>query len=288
MRIWFWMPDDNEGQKILNLAVTEAPAAYQITRDPTYGCVYLYGEVKKPAASATISTSFTFRRSEIGGPLDPQKAGVLTDTHRIVFAEHLRPDFPNMEVSDRIVRLANEICASETNVVKQARMIYDYVIDHSNHYSLPSAPQSSGKGSALYCLDAGGGGCSDQHALFIALARARGIPTRLQFGMRLPEKNEGKEADAGYRCWVQYFVPNYGWISSDVSAGDTTPTERERFASGLDCRRVHFSEGRDLQLNPPQAGGRVNLLIGAYVEVDGKPHTAFVRRMKFSTRAASQ
>jgi transglutaminase-like putative cysteine protease len=283
VRIWFWLPDDDEGQKVLDLAIQETPATIQVARDPTYGSSYLYAEIRKPEPSATIGTSFTLIRREIGGPLNPARAGALTPEHRLAFAEHLRRDCPKMEVSARIVQLAAEICGSESNLVKQTRLIYDYVVGQTNHYSLPGAPRSSGEGSAEYCLNTGGGGCSDQHALFIALARARGIPTRVQFGTRLPAKNEGKEVDPGYRCWVQYFVPNYGWISSDLSAGNTTPAERDQFASGLDCRRIHFSEGRDLQLNPPQSGPRVNLLIGAYVEVDGKPHAAFERRMKFET-----
>ena len=133
VRIWFWMPDDDEAQKILDLAVTEAPAGFQIIRDPTYGSIYLDGEIKNPGASARISTRFTFARHEIGGGIDPLKAGPLTESQRATFAEHLRCDCPNMEVSNRIVDLADEICATETNVVKQARLIYDYVIDHSNH-----------------------------------------------------------------------------------------------------------------------------------------------------------
>jgi transglutaminase-like putative cysteine protease len=283
VRIWFWLPEDDEGQKILDLAITEIPATFRVCRDATYGSPYLYGEIKKPGSSAKLSTSFTVVRREIGGPLKPENAGAITPEHRLAFAEHLRRDVPNMEVSQRIMQLSAEVCGAETNVVKQARLIYDYVIDHSDHYSLPGAPRSSGKGSAEYCLNAGGGGCSDQHALFIALARAQGIPARLQFGSRLPAKNEGLEVDPGYRCWVQYFVPNYGWTSCDISAGDTTPPDRDKFASGLDWRRIRFSEGRDLQLNPSQAGPRVNLLIGAYVEVDGKPHAAFERRMKFQS-----
>ena len=51
-------------------------------------------------------------------------------------------------------------------------------------------------------------------------ARARGIPARLQMGYRLRETNEGKEVDPGYRCWAEYFVPNYGWVSADIVEAD--------------------------------------------------------------------
>lgn len=141
----------------------------------------------------------------------------------------------------------------------------------------PSAPL----GSMAYCMDSKGGGCTDQHALFIAMARARGIPARLHFGSRLTAQNEGKVYDPGYRCWVTSFVPNCGWVPMDISAGNTNPKERGRFSSGLDERRIRFHEGRDLELSPKQDGPRVSLFITAYIEVDDKPHKKFDRQLQF-------
>jgi transglutaminase-like putative cysteine protease len=282
VRIWFWLPDDDDCQKVLDLSVVKAPKDYRITRDFAHGHRYLYAELCKPTSSTQcLATDFVIRRQATAIPLDPDKAGVLNDTHRKAFAEYLRRDCPNMEVTDRMVELASNLCGDDQNVVTQARKLFNFVVENTNHYSIPNAPKSSGKGSVEYCLDQKGGGCTDQHALFIALARARGIPTRLHFGSRLPAKNEGKEIDPGYRCWVTYFVPNYGWVPMDISAANTTPTERDRFFSGLDERRLRFSEGRDLELNPRQQGPRVNLFITAYIEVDGKPHTAFERVLRF-------
>lgn len=284
VRIWFWLPDDDSDQKILDLSVKQAPAGYRITRDPINGHRYLYAEVDRPGAtSMAVSTEFAIRRTVVSIPLDAAKAGSLTDGHRSEFAEYLTRDVPNMQVDGRIAKLADELCGSETNVVRQARKLYDYVIENTNHYSRPGAPKSSGKGSAEYCLDSKGGACTDQHSLFIALARARGIPTRLHFGSRLQPQNEGKEVDPGYRCWVQYFVPNFGWVPMDISAGNTNPDKRDFYFSGLDERRIHFLEGRNLDLCPKQEGPRLNLMIGAYVEVDGKPHTAFARTMTYQT-----
>ncbi|HEY0073544.1 MAG TPA: hypothetical protein VGB77_05530, partial [Abditibacteriaceae bacterium] len=41
VRIWFWMPSEDSAQKVLDFAVTQAPAGYKITRDPAYGQQYL-------------------------------------------------------------------------------------------------------------------------------------------------------------------------------------------------------------------------------------------------------
>jgi transglutaminase-like putative cysteine protease len=284
VRIWFWLPDDDECQKVLNLEVKDSPLDYQVTRDAKYGHRYLYAVVNNPAADkATLSTEFTLRRNSVSVSLDPSRATPLTDAHRNLFSEYLRRDVPNMEVNQGVVKLANEICGNETNEIKQARLLFDWVTDHTDHYSKGgTAPKSSGKGSVEYCLSKKGGGCTDQHALFIALARARGIPTRLQFGTLLKPANEGKEMDPGYRCWVQFFVPNYGWVPMDIAAANTNPAKRDFYFSGLDNRRVHFSEGRDLDVAPKQDGPRLNLLIIGYVEVDGKPHDSFQRVLKYT------
>jgi transglutaminase-like putative cysteine protease len=279
--VWFWLPDDDECQKLLDLKVTAAPEGFRITRDAQNGHRYLFAEAADPKEPLRLGTEFVLRRQAVAVDLDPNRAGPLTDAHRKLFAEYLRRDCPHMEVNADVEKLANQLCGDETNVVKQVYKLYDYLVDNTHHYSKTGAPKSSGLGSVSYCLDAKGGGCTDQHALFIALARARGIPTRLHFGSRLQTKNEGKDHDPGYRCWVTYFVPNYGWVPLDVSAGNTTPAEKEHFRSGLDERRVRFLEGRDLELNPRQQGPRVNLLIVAYVEVDGKPHTKFERVLHF-------
>jgi transglutaminase-like putative cysteine protease len=281
VRIWFWMPDDDDCQKVLDLSVLRAPAGYRLTRDADNGHRYFYAEVENPTGPVEIATEFRLRRQAVSVPVGPEKAGPLTDSHRAVLAEYLRRDVPNMQVDATMVERADSICGRETNVVRQARLLFDWVVDHTNHYSKPGAPKSSRIGSAEYCYANQGGACTDQHALFIALARARGIPTRLQFGTLLKPANEGKDLDPGYRCWVQYFVPNYGWVPMDISAANTNPALRDFYFSGLDERRVRFAEGRDLDLSPRQTGPRLNLLISAYVEADGKPHTSFQRVLRY-------
>lgn len=282
VRIWFWLPDDEQAQRILNLGVEKAPKGYQLTRDAVNGHRYLYAEVKNPKdPTVTVATSFTIHRKPVSFDLDAKKSGPITDDHRALFAQYLRRDVPHMEVDEAVIKLADKLCGQETNVITQARKIYDYCVDNTNHYSLPGAPKSSGLGCVAYCLKNGGGGCTDQHALFIALARARGIPTRLHFGSRLTPQNAGKDFDPGYRCWVTFFAPNYGWVPIEVSAANTTPGKRDFYFGGLDDRRIRFSEERDLDMSPKQTGPRVNLWIIAHVEVDGQLHTNFQRVVRF-------
>src|SRR6185503_19355741 len=117
-------------------------------------------------------------------------------------------------------KLADEACGAETNLALQAQKLLALVADTADHYSKDPSKPKCGVGDAGDCLTNGGGCCTELHSLFIALARARGIPARLQMGYRLKEANAGKEVDPGYRCWAEYFLPGYGWVPADIVEAD--------------------------------------------------------------------
>jgi hypothetical protein len=91
-------------------------------------------------------------------------------------------------------------------------------------------------------------------------------------GYRLQPQNAGVEVDPGYRCWVEYFVPSYGWVPADIVEASAADAEgRVRWFSGLNERRVHLNQGREFELSPKQSGSRVNTLVIGYAEIDGVP-----------------
>ncbi len=158
------------------------------------------------------------------------------------------------------------------------------MISVSEHYS-KKGPDPKGKclGDATECMVGMGDCCTDQHALFIAMARARGIPCRLVFGSRLKTDNDGKDHDPGYRCWPLFFAPGIGWVPMDISAGDSAKEAPERWFGGLDDRRIEWAEGRSSPLEPRSAV-QPDLVIRAWVEVDGVPLKTFKRTVHFTTR----
>ena len=71
------MPSEDSAQKILDFAVTQAPAGYKITRDPAYGQQYLYCEVNNPTQnSVSVATNFILQRRAISIAIDPDKSKV--------------------------------------------------------------------------------------------------------------------------------------------------------------------------------------------------------------------
>jgi transglutaminase-like putative cysteine protease len=274
VRIWFWMPEDTPEQKVLDFKIVEAPEGVRITRDPAYGRSWIHVDVAADAAKPPkVVTEFRLRRREVRGLADASKAGPVTPEHRRAFPRELRLDERHMEVTPEVRKIADELCGTETNPVLQARKCFDFVIGKSDHYSkLGPSPKGKCLGDATECLLGCGDCCTDQHALFIALCRARGIPCRLIYGSRLNYSNEGKDYDPGYRCWPRFFAPGLGWVPVDVSSADATKDgDADRWFGGLDDRRIEWAEGRDFDLEP-KSSVKPDLVIRAWVEVDGKVH----------------
>jgi hypothetical protein len=271
VRFWIAIPDDAAGQKLLDFAVTSAPGTWAVTGQPEHGNRFLYVDAA-PGGKDTLSltATFTVRRDPLSVDIDPARAGKLNDVHRQAFAEYLDKNAPNMVVDARIQKMADEACGKDDDVFGQVKKLWNVVADTADHYSKDPSKPKCGRGNAEDCLTAEGGCCTDLHSLFIALARARGIPARMWFGYRLQAKNDGKEVDPGYRCWVEYFVPNYGWVATDIVVGDSGDVAgRAAWISALDERRIVLNQGRNHELLPKPAGSRVNNMVPAYAEIDG-------------------
>jgi hypothetical protein len=272
VKFWVSIPDNERYQDVLDFKVASVPGQWSVVREPDRGNRFMLVEVDNPgAATLTARVEFTLRRRSVFTELDPAQAGPITDSHRTLYAEELRQDAPHMAVTARIAKAANDAAGTETNVATQAKLLLGAVADYADHYSKDPTKPKCGIGSAEDCLTNAGGCCTDLHSMFIAMARARGIPARLQMGYRLREANAGKEVDPGYRCWAEYFVPNYGWVSADiVEADDPKGLGRTRWFTGLTERRLWLNEGREFKLaGSAHPGQRVNTMIIGHAEIDG-------------------
>lgn len=272
VRWWISIPDNDRHQDVLDFSVVSAPGTWRVERDADRGNRFLYVEVDSPkATSIEAVVEFTLRREPVLVQIDPAKVTPITDVHRRIYAEEVRLDAPHMEVTPALAEMANSVCGDDKNPATQARKLLQHVAGDADHYSKDPTKPTCGIGDADTCLEKGGGCCTDLHSLFISLARARGIPARLQMGYRLNPKNEDKVYDPGYRCWVEYFVPNYGWISADIVEADAVDgLGPARWFTGLTERRLWLNEGREFQLRPAQSGARVNTMIIGHAEIDGK------------------
>jgi transglutaminase-like putative cysteine protease len=148
-----------------------------------------------------------------------------------------------------------------------ARAIYDWVVDNVEYKKVGTG---WGNGDTFWACNERYGNCTDFHSLFIALARSEGIPARFEMGFPIPQDRVAGEI-GGYHCWVQFYLPERGWVPIDASEAAKHPELREALYGGYPADRIHFSTGRDLVLTPASATAPLNYFIYPYVEVGGKP-----------------
>ena len=90
----------------------------------------------------------------------------------------------------------------------------------------------------------------------------------------------------GYHCWADCQVADQGWIPVDCSEAQKHPERRDYFFGAHDENRVTFSTGRDIRLNPPQRGERLNFFVYPYAEIDGAPHEKIDRMVRYENLTA--
>ncbi|MEH6567850.1 MAG: transglutaminase-like domain-containing protein [Halioglobus sp.] len=148
-----------------------------------------------------------------------------------------------------------------------ARAIYDWVVDNVEYKKIGTG---WGNGDTYWACSERYGNCTDFHALFISLARSEGIPARFEIGFPVPaERAEGDIG--GYHCWVQFYLPDQGWIPIDASEAAKHPEDKELYYGTHPTDRIHFTTGRDIVVSTVSEKMPLNYFIYPYVEVGGKP-----------------
>lgn len=187
-------------------------------------------------------------------------------------------------ITGRPAELAAQVTSGKDSELAKARAIYDYVFANMKY---DKTGTGWGRGDVLYACDAKKGNCTDFHSLFIAMARSQGIPARFEIGFPLPSEKTSGEIP-GYHCWAEFFNPQNGWIPIDISEAWKHPEKKDYFFGAHDANRVQFSMGRDLKLNPPQAGDPLNYFVYPYVEVAGKEYARVSLNFSFADVSGSE
>jgi transglutaminase-like putative cysteine protease len=272
------------------------------------------------AGARRVELGQEFRVERVSRRIDlsPLASRPLSEEERKAFQRTLEPTTYEM-ITPYISELAAEIRGETDNPAKIVRSLYDWSLTNLDIWlRAPERLQPSGFGSAIYAASTRSGDCRDLGSLFIALARASGVPARAVQGVLLrPGRGEGlKLRDGHAHCWVEAWVPGYDWVALDLVLGDlhdeaiaVTDANRadiERMTPGdysgataegradalaaLDDRRFAWAVGRESKLVPTPLGPRPDSVAVVRIEVDGKsldPVALSVRFREPRTGAAS-
>ena len=275
-RLWIPYPTSDADQIVTNISVHGDYAESAVYTDRKYSTPMLYARWDKGAKSRKLVFTFSVTRQEVVRKDFPKKEPAWDPAD---YALYLTPTSRG-PINGTVKDLADKIVGNRTTVYAKARAIYDWIVD--NMYRDP-ATKGCGKGDVCSLLASRGGKCTDIHSVYIALARAVGVPAREVFGIRLGKKAK-VDITKWQHCWAEFFLPGYGWVPIDpadvlkkrlvehLKPGDKKDREyRKYFWGAWDAYRVKLAVGRDLILNPRQAGAPLNTFGYPYAEIGGKP-----------------
>lgn len=275
-RLWVPYPVSDRHQLVTDINVFGDYAKMAVYTDQANSTPILYAEWPKEAVSRKLTLSFFVERDEIVERNLPEDKGIAFNSKE--FEEYLKPNKLG-PIDGEIKKLADEITKGKTTVLSKARAIYDWVCQ--NTFRDPNTI-GCGKGDVCALLKRPGGKCTDISSIFISLCKAAGIPAREVFSIRLGKKPE-EDITTYQHCWAEFYLPGYGWVTVDPADvrkamlveklnwnDEKTKEYVEYFWGGIDPYRVVIAKGRDIVLNPPQAGEPLNTFGYPYAEIGGK------------------
>ncbi len=219
-RLWVPTPllADVPFQKTLGNSWEAEGGKAGLSTDPKYGAGVVWAEFadgSKPVLSVTSRCATRDVAVDLSRP-GSAPAADRGELARFLAATELMPTGGIVkETSSAIVK------GARTDVDK-ARALYEWVVE--NTYRDPKT-RGCGLGDIKTMLEHKlyGGKCADLNALFVALARAEGLPARDVYGVRVAGSalgtkclgREGGDITRAQHCRAEVYLSGYGWTPMD-------------------------------------------------------------------------
>lgn len=274
VRLWIPYPMSDENQEITDVVVTGNFTSSGIYREGVFGNAALYTEWKDTKGTRSLTYTFkVLRRERLTKEIPSSELPFARSEFRKELAATHLADLKGPEKD-----LAEKITAGKNTNREKAMAIYDWTVE--NMFRDPNR-KGCGIGDVDRLVQTLGGKCGDIHSVYSALARVSGVPAREVWGIRIPS-GKGGDMTKAQHCWAEWYSPGYGWVVVDpadvrkailekkITLEEAKPLREYHFGA-VDENRITIGTGRDLVLNPPQAGEPLNYFMYPYAEADGKP-----------------
>ncbi|MFN4132909.1 MAG: transglutaminase-like domain-containing protein, partial [Candidatus Hadarchaeales archaeon] len=160
--------------------------------------------------SKRITVTQTLKIKAVDFQVNPSSVGTYIPPELAIYTTPV----PGLWESDdqRISAKAAALVENTTSVYYQAQNIFRFVIDYLKYQRLGE------EHGALYGYLAKVGDCTEYSNLFVALARAAGIPAKVVAGngyISLYRVGGPADFSATGHAWAIFYLPNYGWVPVD-------------------------------------------------------------------------
>ena len=211
LRLWFPYPVACDSQPAEEIRLISSSHPVTVTGDALRTA---YMEVPcEPGTTYFVRFSFVNRAKYTSLNVDeptgmPAGEGLSPEELALYTGEQA----PHITFTPFIRMLAKEIAGDETDPLKLARRVYDYICEHvrysyvRDYLLIPNLPE--------FVLMNGYGDCGTMALAFITLCRALGIPAKWQSGWSCsPDRISSHD-------WAMFYVAPYGWLYCDPSYGE--------------------------------------------------------------------
>ncbi|POU77480.1 hypothetical protein C3387_02970 [Leclercia sp. LSNIH6] len=301
VKLWIPLPVDTAFQQMTGMAFTGNYQQAYVTTNNTYGAKTLFATWPKSEGDLLLQLDLEIETAD----WEPLKHDALKNwqaPEQIVYPLAVKPYLlptTHTPVDGLVRETAQKITGGETDPLKKARLLYEWV---SSHMERDNDVIGCGTGDVTTILQSGklSGKCTDISSVFVALARASGIPARELFGIRLGRANKlerysasafGKadsagvaDVSGGQHCRAEFYLAGYGWLPCDPADVTKMRLAEKKAHQDPDVQAVNaylfgnwemnwvgFNYGRDFELYPATEQGAVNNFGYPYAEVDGDP-----------------
>jgi len=252
-RVWLPTPLTQDAAYLKSLGNTwqaEGGTAAFAT-DPKFGAGMVWAEFPEGVRPVLTLTS-RFATRDIA--VDLSRPGNVKPEDRSVLAKFTQAT--DLLPTDGIVKeTSSQIVKGKRGDLEKARAIYEWIVDNTHR---DPKTRGCGTGDIKFMLENKvlGGKCADLNALFVALARAEGIPARDVYGVRVAGSalgykslgREGGDITKAQHCRAEFYLATHGWVPVDPA----------------DVRKVVLEEKPGLTLADPIAQEAKRRLFGSW------------------------
>lgn len=197
-----------------------------------------YDKEDMSGSNLSMAENFSFTCYEIVTDLNMENIP-LYDKNSSIYKLYTKDEF--LIETNYFKSITPAIIGGETNVIKQSRAIYDYVISNMSY-----VPQGGFLRGAKFAYENKGGECGEYSALFVAMARSIGIPARPVVGFW------AEPSCGSVHVWAEFYLQDIGWIPVDPTIGQGN--NKDYYFGNLDNKRLIMSKGYNVNLEGKIAG----------------------------------
>ncbi|MCP4330273.1 MAG: transglutaminase domain-containing protein [Alphaproteobacteria bacterium] len=273
VRVWIPYPVSTVHQEIREMSVQGNMVGHAVYADPMNGATHLFAEWGKDIKDRRLVLRFQAdARERRVAELKDERLPIPMEKQRFLQSSQWIPTDGEVE------RVARAVVEGREGILEKARAVYDWVVENTTRD--PNV-RGCGLGVVEVTLAKRSGKCADLSSVYVAMARAVGVPAREVFGLRLGKKAE-QDITGGYHCWAEFYLPGTGWVPVDPSdvrkimlvnrwTLEEVKTQREYYFGAVDDFRIVLRHGgRGVMLSPPQEDAPLNYFMYPYAEVDGR------------------